>query len=166
MAGFTTSTQTNRQDLAFTPESLQALMADLAHFQNNVLPKLAGVHTSVLDLLSGRTPENQSLAAQPTLKAAALGREAVGGAAAQRGLAPRTSSALEDYLASQEPAQLSGLDAAARGIAGGVDSLVDPRLASFLKPDVISSSSTDPSVLDTTTKVLSGLGSVAGAFAN
>lgn len=164
MADLTSGTQTNTQTLALDPQSLQALMADLQHLQANVLPKLQGIHGQILDYLGGQTPLAQSELAAPTRTAAGLGREAVGGVAAQRGFSPRTTSALNDYLEAGTPALLSPLAQAAQGIAGGTNTLVDPRLAAFLHPNTITSTSTNPSALDTATSLLKGAGSLANWY--
>ena len=161
----TDSTTTQQTQNFFSPEGLEALRRDLEQLQTVTLPRLLGVHGSMLDVLTGKTPLDLSQYAQPTKAAAALGRTATTGALAEKGASPQTGSALDTYLMAQTPDLLQPLGALARNEAASTTSLVDPRLAAYLRPDTVTSSQTTPSPLATITDILKTAGSIASVFA-
>lgn len=163
LTGGADATVTHAQDVAFTPEARAALERDLTYMLG-VTRQQQGLNTGVLDVLSGQTPLYSSTLAQPTRQTAERVRNTVQTAGAQRGLTPRTLARTDAMLGAQTPALLSPLASTARGIAGNSTSLVDPRLTGYLKPDVVSTTSTNPSALQTATQILSTAGAVARAL--
>lgn len=138
------------------------MLEDFAQMQS-ILARISGVHGNILGYLGGGQPLSGSMLAQPTEKAAQMARNTVQNAGRQRGLSERSLGTTDAMLSAQVPELLSPLGQFARQYSGSIDSLVDPRMAQFLRPDTISSSKTTPSDLQTATQILSTAGQVAGA---
>ena len=166
MANFLNSSTTQESKPIFTPEALQAMLADFAQLQE-MLGRMygEGIHSPIFQYLSGTQPLAGSALAQGTERAAGMARNAVGTAGKQRGLSDRSLASTDTMLSAQMPETLSPLGQYAQQYGGSINSLADPRLASFLKPDTVSSSSGSPSGLQTATEILKTAGAVAGALA-
>lgn len=165
MAGFTTGEQTTNQQAFYTPQGLEALYRDL-----QALIQHLGAGNGILgqesDVLSGQTPIGQSVLGQPVSSASAAASHAAETAGSQGGLGTRSVSNIHDLLRALLPQLYQPLQATARQGAQGIDSLVDPRLASFLRPDTVQSNTVTPSGLQTATSILNTAGQVAGAVGN
>ena len=164
MADFLNATNTQTSKPVFTPEGLQALMADFQQMQD-MLSRMSGVHSPILSYLSGQQPLAESMLAQPTQHAMAMAQNSAQTAGVQRGISDRNLAGVDAQMRAQEPDLLAPLGQYARQYGGGINSLVDPRLASFLKPDNISSSTSTPSGLQTATGILNAVGPLASLAA-
>lgn len=160
---FTEGTQTQKSENYFTPEGLQAMLADFQALQD-ILTRMSGVHGGLLGYFGSGMPLEQTALAQPTKKAAGMARKAVKTAGQQQGMSDRSLASTDAALGAQTPELLSPLGQLAQQYAGGMNSLVDPRLASFLRPDTVTSSENTPSGLDTATKIIGTAGQIADAY--
>ena len=163
---FLESSSTQESKPLFTAEGLQAMLADFAQLQE-MLGRMygEGIHSPIFQYLAGQQPLAGSALAQGTEKAAGLARNAVGAAGKQRVLSDRSLANTDAMLSAQMPEVLSPLGQYAQAYGGSINSLVDPRMASFLKPDSVSSSHSSPSGLQTATEILKTGGAIAGALA-
>jgi hypothetical protein len=153
-------TTTTEQEIKLSPEAQQLMAQELSLFGKNFLPAEISGRS---DALKGLGPEFAATAgAAGTRSALNMGRTAT--TAAGRGLQirPRTMSSVTGALDTARPDAMGNLQNVFRQMAMNKGSLMDPRFAQFLRPDINQTSETNPS---TGSKVMAGVGTAVAAAA-
>lgn len=163
MADFLTGTNTTNQQAFYTPEGIAALYRDLQALIQHIASG-NGILGQYADVLSGQHQIGDSVLGQPVANASAVAQHATDTAGASAGLGARSMGNIHDLLRTFLPNLYQPLETTARQGAQGINSLVDPRLASFLEPTTVQSNTSTPSGLQTATTILGTAGNLATAL--
>ena len=151
-------TTTSEQEISLSPEAQQLMSQELALFGKNFLPAEMGARN---DALKGLGPLfAQTAGARGVGNALNLARTATTTAGAQAGVAPTAMSGVMRDLDTAKPDAMNSLQQVFRQMAMTKGSLMDPRFAQFLRPDVNQTSEFEPS---TGSKVATGVGMAIAA---
>ena len=146
-------TTTSEQEISLSPEAQQLMSQELTLFGKNFLPAEMGARN---DALKGLGPLfAQSAGARGTGNALNLARQATATAGADAKMATPAMTGAMREMDTAKPDAMNSLQQVFRQMAMSKGSLVDPRFAQFLRPDVNQSSEFEPS---TGSKVATGVG--------
>ena len=146
-------TTTSEQEISLSPEAQQLMSQELALFGKNFLPAEMGARN---DALTGLGPLFAKTAgARGTGNALNLAKQATATAGADAKLATPAMTGVMRDMDTTKPEAMNNLQNVFRQMAMSKGSLVDPRFAQFLRPDVNSTSEFEPS---TGSKAVQGVG--------
>lgn len=159
------STTTQTQDIELTPEAQELMAKELALFSQTFLPaEMAGRGDALRGLGPGFA---ETAGAKGTAKTLDLARLATTKAGTQVGL--RGTRSLGDVLSgmdTQRPEAMAGMQNIFQQMAMSKNSLMDPRWAQFLRPDVTTAGSTEPTAGAKAAQAASMAIAVAGLVAS
>jgi hypothetical protein len=153
-------TTTTEQEITLSPEAQQLMAQELSLFGTNFLPaEMAGRQ----DALKGLGPAFAATAgAAGTRNAMNLAKSATTGAGRGLQIRPKTMGSITSAMDATRPEAMGNLQNVFRQMAMNKGSLMDPRFAQFLRPDINQSSEFNPS---TGSKVMTGVGTAVAAAA-